>query len=183
MKVTLKQKKLASGKMSLYIEYYKGSYKDENGKEKHNREFEYLNQYLIADPTTKKEKDENQQTLQLAEDILALRKADILTGKYGFINPNKGNYRLYDYFDTLKENRSSYLSNYGTWVSTRRYIEEFFHISITFNEITPEIVESFKRYLDIKATTKYGTLLKHGSKYSYFNRFRAVIKSAYEEVL
>ncbi len=30
MKISLKQKKLKSNKISLYLEYYKGSYKDEN---------------------------------------------------------------------------------------------------------------------------------------------------------
>lgn len=41
---------MVSGKLSLYIEYYKGSFKDSNGKLKHNREFEYLNFYLIENP-------------------------------------------------------------------------------------------------------------------------------------
>lgn len=62
MKISLKQKKLKSGKNSLYLEYYKGSYKDENGKESHNREFEYLSKeigYLIQNPKNADEKRKN----------------------------------------------------------------------------------------------------------------------------
>ena len=42
MKITLKKKKLNTGKYNLFIEYYKGTIIDKNGKSKHNREFEYL---------------------------------------------------------------------------------------------------------------------------------------------
>jgi len=50
MKISLKKKKLKTGKHSLFIEYYKGTIIDKNGKTKHNREFEYLKKYLIIDP-------------------------------------------------------------------------------------------------------------------------------------
>ncbi len=181
MEVKLRKKKLKSGKISLYLEYYKGSYLDENGKRKHNRQFEYLKIYLHPAPKTSDERADNKEAIDLAEDILSIRKADVLTGRYGFVNKEKGKITLYDYFESLKEKRSSYLSSYGTWISTKRYIEEFFHPSLTLNEITPEILESFKRFLDVKAKTKYGNPLRYGTKYSYFNRVRAVIKSAYEE--
>ncbi len=42
MKIELKQKKGKSGKISLFLEIYKGSYIDDEGKRKHIREYEYL---------------------------------------------------------------------------------------------------------------------------------------------
>lgn len=57
MKISLKKKKLSIGKYSLFIEYYKGTKIDKNGKRKHDRKFEYLKQYLTIDPKTKKEKN------------------------------------------------------------------------------------------------------------------------------
>lgn len=42
MKIKLKKKKLTTGKYSLYIEYYKGKIRDENGKQTHIRQFEYI---------------------------------------------------------------------------------------------------------------------------------------------
>ncbi|WP_455508598.1 hypothetical protein [Butyricimonas paravirosa] len=49
MKITLKKKKLTTGKFSLYIEYYKGKIVDAEGNVKHNRDFEYLNGYIVKD--------------------------------------------------------------------------------------------------------------------------------------
>ena len=42
MKITLKERKLPSGKISLLIEYYKGSEISPEGKRRHIREFENL---------------------------------------------------------------------------------------------------------------------------------------------
>ncbi|WP_313384476.1 site-specific integrase [Chishuiella sp.] len=184
MKISLKQKKLNSGKISLYIEYYKGSKKDENGKEIHNREFEYLSKqigYLILDPKNASEKKENKEKIELAENIVAIRKTEFLQGKFGIVDRDKSKIKLFDYFETLKENRSSYLSNYATWKSVKRYLDQYFHPSITLAELTVESVNGFKRFLDVDAITKHGLPLKHGSKYGYFNRFRATLKQAYEE--
>ena len=82
MKISLKKKKLKSGKFSLYIEYYKGSNIDQNGLQKHNREFEYLKLYLHEPPSTAKEKKENKETLELAENICAIKQSDYIQGKY-----------------------------------------------------------------------------------------------------
>lgn len=182
MKITLKKKKLSTGKESYYIEYYKGYQKDKNGKMNHIREFEYLGKeigYLYVNPSNQVEKRKNKEIQELAENILAIRKADLVQGRFGIVNKEKVNITLYKYFDTLKEDRSSYLSNYGAWCSAKRYIDLYFHPSTVLSELTIESIEGFKRFLDREATTKYGTPLKHGSKYSYFNRFRATIRKAY----
>ena len=48
MKITLKQKKLADGMMSLYVDYYKGSSTNLQGKRIHLRDFEYLKKELAV---------------------------------------------------------------------------------------------------------------------------------------
>jgi len=181
MTITLKQKKISEEKLSLFIEYYKGSFRDENGKLKHNRQLEYLKLYVWSNPKNQTEKLQNKETLSEADGILAIKKAENLTRKFGMVNPHKGKIRFLDYFESLKEKRSGYLSNYGVWASTKRYVEQFFHPSLTFNELSVDIMENFRIFLDVKAITKYGTPLKEGTKYSYFNRFRTVVKLAYEE--
>ncbi|VDH15433.1 Tyrosine recombinase XerC [Algoriella xinjiangensis] len=179
--MTLKQRKISDTKISLYLEYYKGTTTSVDGKRKHLREFEYLKLYLILNPTTATDKNKNKENLELAENILAIRKTEFLQGKFGIVDRQKANITLYEYFDQLKENRSSYLSNYETWKSVKRYIDLYFNPSTTLSELTIVSINGFKRFLDIDAKTKYGLPLKHGTKYSYFNRFRATIKQAYEE--
>lgn len=181
MKISLKQKKISENKISLYLEYYKGTTTNVDGKRSHIREFEYLKLYIYSNPKTAKERELSKQNLQLAENIFAIRKSEFVQGKYGIIDRDKMNITLFDYFDTLKEHRSSYLSNYGTWISVKRYIEQYFHKSTALSEITVESIRGFKRFLDKEAISKNGTPLKHGSKYSYFNRFRAAMRQAYED--
>lgn len=43
MKISLKSKRISKGRLSLFIEFYKGHYIDKNGVNKYNRDFEYLN--------------------------------------------------------------------------------------------------------------------------------------------
>lgn len=76
MNITLKQKNLADGRISLFIEYYKGSSTNAQGRRVHLRNFEYLKLYLNPDPKSAKEKKENKETMALAESILAIKKAE-----------------------------------------------------------------------------------------------------------
>lgn len=81
MKTHLRKKKLKSGKTSLYIEFYKGHKTTNEGKIKHIREFEYLEFYLITNPNTASERKKNKEQLELAQKILAIRKAEVYRGK------------------------------------------------------------------------------------------------------
>ena len=83
MKITLKEKKLKSGMISLYIEFYKGMAVGDDGKRTHLRDFEYLKLYQFEKPKRASEKKNNKENLELAESILAIRKADYAQGKYG----------------------------------------------------------------------------------------------------
>jgi len=66
MKIKLKRRKLRSGKTSLLIEYFKGSYTLPNGKRKFDRDYENLKLYLVQSPKNAAEKKENKETLALA---------------------------------------------------------------------------------------------------------------------
>lgn len=115
MKIQLKKKKLQSGKYSLYIEYYKGSEKDENGTTKHFRDFEYLKEYLYINPRTPEERESNNQTQKKAEQILSIRKAEYAQGKYGIKDHSKEKFLFLKYYDKLKEERYESKGNYDNW--------------------------------------------------------------------
>ena len=76
MKITLKERKLSSGKISLLIEYYKGSEVSQEGKRKHIRDFENLKIYLHDNLKSFNEKKENKEALILAKKVLAIREAE-----------------------------------------------------------------------------------------------------------
>lgn len=181
MKIKLQQKKLKNGKSSLYLEFYNGYKKDENGLISHQRTFEYLQLYLFENPQNSDEKRKNKEAMQMAENIFTIRKADIIKGKYNIKNEKKGEITFLDYFRRLKDERYESHSNYGNWDAALKHIERFCPEHIELNEIDTDFVKDFKKYLDTKAKTKSGTPLAQNSKYAYFNKFRAALREAYNE--
>ncbi len=68
MKIHLRQRKQTKkGNISLYLEIYKGTTKNANGKIVGNRDYEYLDLYLVDKPRTPIDKQHNKETLKLAE--------------------------------------------------------------------------------------------------------------------
>lgn len=64
MKVHLRQRKhTEQGRISLYLEIYKGTEKAPDGSIKKIRDYEYLNLYLIDNPRSPIDKQNNKDTL------------------------------------------------------------------------------------------------------------------------
>lgn len=183
MKITLKEKKLADGRISLYLEFYKGSTTDVNGKRIHLRDFEYLKLYLLANPTTKKEKQENKETLALANNILTIRKTEFLQGRYGFKDTIKSKRTFLAFFSELTDEKMKMDSsnNYGNWFSTLRHLKKIVSPNFTFDEIDENFIKRVKSYFEKEALTKSNLPLSQNSKYSYFNKFKAAIRKAFDE--
>jgi integrase len=182
MKIRLKKKKLKTGKYSLYIEYYKGFIQDDKGKVEHNREFEYLKEYLIIEPRTAKERQENAEVLLRAEQVLSIRKAEYAQGKYGIKDRSKDKLLFLTYYDKLKEERYESKGNYDNWDAAQNHIEDYCKKrNITFEDIDEDFVIGFKKYLNKKARTKSNTELSQNSKYTYYNKFKAALRQAFED--
>ena len=181
MKIHLKQKKLKSGKTSLYIEFYKGYMTNEEGKIKHNRDFEYLELYLTTDPKSASERKENNEQLELANQILAIRKAEVYQGKYELQNNHKGKTNFLEFYTQKKEERYQTKGNYDNWEAAQKHLEAYCPQNITFNDIDVDFIKSFKKYLDTVAVTKSEKKLSQNTKHTYYNKFKATLNAAFEE--
>ena len=103
--IKIRQKELSNGNMSLYLDiYWKG-----------DREYDFLNLYLIV---AKKplDREQNNQTLLLAEQIKSQRLLDLHSGKYK-MKQNKMDYSFIEYFKQLTKDRLNSKGNYGNWDS------------------------------------------------------------------
>ncbi|GMN12057.1 site-specific integrase [Croceitalea sp. MTPC9] len=181
MKIHLRKKKLKSGKTSLYIEYYKGHKTTPEGKIKHIREFEYLELYLVTNPKTTDERKKNKEQLELAEQILAIRKAEIYQGKYKIQNDSKGRTGFIDFYNLKKEERYQTKGNYDNWDAAQKHIEKYCLPTTSFNDIDIDFIKGFKKYLDTVAVTKSKKRLSQNTKHTYFNKFKAAMRAAFEE--
>lgn len=181
MKVHLRQRKQTkAGKISLYLEYYKGVISKE-GTNKPVREYEYLELYLIDNPKTPLEKQTNKETLKLAESIKAKRELEIKNGEYGFKVEFKQKANFIDYFKGIVEQKKT-KGNLENWKSTLNYLIAYTGENITFKDVDVAFAEGFKKYLDT-TQKKNGGLLSRNSKASYFAKFRACLNQAVKDKL
>lgn len=88
--VRLRQKMLANGNISLYLDIYV------NGR----RSYESLKLYLVPE-VSKADKDTNRRTMQLATSIKAKRIVEIQNGEYGFKQSAAEKILFFDYFRSL----------------------------------------------------------------------------------
>lgn len=170
MKVTLR-KRNQGGKTSLYLDYY----------HKGKRKTEYLKLYLDPKAKTKDDKEVNKKTLQLAETIRAQRQIEIQNGVYGFSDNEKLKASFINYVEMLTEKRKDSKGNYGNWDSMLKHLKAFIPMDITFAEVDRKFVQGFKEFLDKDVKTKSNRSLSQNSKYSYFNKLRAVLKQAVKD--
>lgn len=181
IKVHLRKKKLKTGKLSLYIEFYKGIQTLENGKIKHLRDYEYLQLYLKENPKSAAEKKKNQEQLELAEQIVAIRKAEVYQGRYNIQNNKRGKIGFLNFYEQKKEERYQTKGNYDNWDAAQKHIEAYCPKHITLNDVDVDFIKGFKKYLDTVAVTKSHKKLSQNTKHTYFNKFKACLNAAFDE--
>lgn len=182
MKISLNKRKLKDGRISLSVEFYRGSETNEEGKRRHLRDFENLDTYLIADPKNSKERKENKEKLEFAENVLAIRKAEFVQGKFDFKNTTKSKRVFLNFFAELTEEKQQKDSsnNYGNWFSTLQHLKRIVSKNLTFDDIDEAFIKRVRNYFDNEARTKSDLPLSQNSKYSYFNKFKAALRNAFD---
>ena len=120
----LEQRLLADGQISLYLEYYLGRESepvlDEFGepvlyeggkmagtpkfKVRHIRRKENLNLYLVANPRTPIERNQNKETLQLAKKIRQEREQELLENSEGYRLKKDRQINFLEYFQNYIDN-------------------------------------------------------------------------------
>lgn len=179
MKVHLRQRKQTkSGKISLYLEYYKGTVKTEDGKTKAIRDYEYLDLYLKDNPQTKQERQTKKETLELAKSIKAKRELEIKNGQYGFKRSGSSNADFMVLFEEEAQKRKAKEGSLSNWLISKKHLENYLGSdTLPFKKNDKKFCEGFKEYLtNVKKTN--GEPLASSSVASYFSKFRATLNKA-----
>ncbi|NTU68651.1 MAG: site-specific integrase [Chlorobiaceae bacterium] len=176
-----KRKQGKSGRISLYLVYYKGSVPGPDGKLKALRDYEYLNLYLDDKPRTAAEREHNKKILELANSIKAKRELEIKNGEYGFDAGVKAKSLFLEYFKAEAEKKAK-PDDTGNWASTLKHLAGFvkkrYSPRITFSQIDKTFCEGFKDYLREDAKTRTGKPLASASQGAYYGKFRACLNKA-----
>ncbi|WP_372745219.1 tyrosine-type recombinase/integrase [Lutibacter sp.] len=157
MTIKLRQKKLAKGAISFYLDIYN------NGK----RTYEFLEVKIFAtdEPNIKKQKK------QIAELLRANKEVELLSNRTDYVPEHKINTNFFDFANT-------FISNYQKKDvrMINAALEKFkeFHKSknLYVSEITPVLMYGFKDYLNYKSG------LTGETPHNYFTRFKKILRDA-----
>ncbi len=179
-KVTLREKKLKSGRISLYLDIYP-PYFNPDTKKQSRREF--LNIHLLDDPQYPKEKEYNKIALAKANMIRAERELQFLNEQFDMTDRNAQNKSFLDYFFSKVRERYRSTGNFGNWKSSYHHLVKFTQGHCTFRDIDENFCKEFKTYLASSGLLRTGETLSINSQISYFNKFKAACKEATRERL
>ena len=144
----LKQKKLSDGNFSLYLDYYLGraDVKDETTGEivsKVQRKREFLHLTLLATPRTPIERQQNKETLALAQKIRFEREQELKESVHGYRLKKDREINFLDYFQ-------AYINAYTkkdirvVQLAIRRF-KEFINKVETYKELEDLLNDYLKR--------------------------------------
>ncbi len=173
-KVFLRDKAIAKGRKSLYLDFYPAVVHPGTGQQTRR---EFLGLYLYSKTASPMESQHNKETKALAESIRAKRQLEIQNGQYGVASDTKKKTDFIAFFRQLADKRFSSEGNYGNWSSAYNYLTDYFAHGLTVGDLTQERIEGFKEYL-IEETD-----LAQNSKAAYFSKFKAAIKQAFMDGL
>lgn len=178
MSVHLRKKKIANGKVSLYLDFYPPIRK---GDGKFTRR-EFLNRYLYEKPMTLDEKNHNKENILFAEGVKNRKEREILNEQDGIFNIQNKKRDFLEFFQDLCEKRKESDGNYGNWLSALHYLNSFTGGKCKMGDLTEDFCDRFKEYLlnANRLNTVKGLRLSHNSAQSYFNKFRCAINEATE---
>lgn len=180
----LKQKVLSDGNYSLYLDYYLGrvDVKDEETgevKSKVQRKREFLHLTLLASPRTPIERQQNKETLNLAQKIRFEREQELKESLHGYRLKRDRDINFLDYFQayidgyTKKDIRMVQiaLSRFRNFLKDTPEYSKFAY-KIKPKQINKDMIEAFTEYLQSRSVGE-------GAR-SIYQRFKKVIKYAIE---
>ncbi|MDI9878064.1 site-specific integrase [Flectobacillus longus] len=184
IKVTVRQKAITKGRMSLYLDFYPEIIDPQTGV-KTRREF--LKRYIIEKPKNTLEREQNKESLSFAEQIRASRenyfnKPEIYSEQEKEILKYKeiGERNFVEYFKSLVAKRKG--SNYENWLSAYKHLRDFTGGILTFSNLNESFCDSFREYLlSAKRRGNSKLLLSQNSALSYYTKFRTALNQAFRD--
>jgi integrase len=185
--VTLRKRKLPSGKITLYLDFFPPVY---NPKTHKLYRREYLSLYLVPKPKSAIEKALNSENLYKAEIIRGNRFNEV--NKQQIYTPFElerihlkevGEKSFIHYLKHTAESRTG--NNADIWKYAIIHFEMFLkNEDILMQDIDVTIIEDFRAYiLKAKCLRKKNQFLAQNTALSYFNKIKATLRKAYKKGL
>ena len=171
-KVTLRQRAISKGRISLYLDYYPAVHHPETMQMSRR---EYLGIYIYASPKNELERAFNGEMLAKAEAIRCIRVQALINEDFGFLDRNKMREDFLAYF--LKKCRKKEQK----WRIAYMHFSNYVQGRCTFGDLTVDLCQGFAEYLLKAKKLRREGRVSHNSAAAYFSTFRAVLKLAYRD--
>lgn len=174
-KVKLRKAPISKSRHSLYLDYYPAIPNPKTGKTTRR---EFLKLYLLDNPKSPFDKQQNKETLALAEAIRSKRQVEIQNGSFGFMNREKANTNFIEFFEALVGKKVG--SNKTSWRSALGYLTKFSGGQILMKDLSVSFCNDYKEYLLSTASKKSPkTTLSQNTASAYFGKFQSALKKAH----
>ncbi len=181
--VTLRSKKLAKGKLSLYLDFYPAIIHPKTGKPTRR---EFLKLKIFENPKNEIEREHNSTQVQLAEQIRSKRLMDIRNKEYGLKEHMDLDINFYNFYASIVEDyyNNGSKGNYHSWKSSLDYWEKYLGKSLNSKQLLPYHVEKYREFLlSAKTLRNSDKLLSRNTASTYYKNFINVLKRAYKKKL
>ncbi|MFT5213416.1 MAG: integrase [Patiriisocius sp.] len=138
---------------------------------------------------TPMQKQDNKQTLLLAEQIKQKRdneinKPEVYTAfeLERIKATEKGKLSFIHYYEQQMDKREG--NNYNVWLSAYNYLKEFANGTLIIANLDEKFCNDYRDYLlTAKSKRSHTTTLSQNTAHSYFNKFKATLKQAFKDKL
>ncbi len=165
-KVTLRQEKLRSDKLSLYHDYYPPIW-NPHIKKMSRREF--LGLYLIGNPKDRFELDYNEEIMLKTWDIRATSELAIINEEFGVLDRTKKQADFLEYFESKTKEK------YQKWEIVYKHFKGFCNGGCLMKDVTIRLCNDFRTY-SLKICVKQSSnIISRNSAAGYWSTFRALL--------
>lgn len=119
--------------------------------------------------------------VKLCDEIFTLKKSSYIKGKHDIKDDVKSKRSFLDFFVEKTEEKVDSPKNYGNWTATLVHLKRCIGTTLLFEDIDENFIKKIRIYFDKEARTKSDLPLSLNSKYSYFNKFKACLRAAFDE--
>lgn len=173
-KVTVRQRKLAKNKVSLYLDYYPAIRHPRTGRLTRR---EYLGIYIYANPTERFQQEYNRSMMKKAELIKCRRTESVINEQFGFLDRAKGRESFLDYFEKqMQENEYGY-----NWQTAFGHFKNYCGGSCCFDDITVDYCQKFLAYLISEKCARNGKRMMASSANNCLCKLKAVLRIAFDD--
>ena len=172
-KVTVRQRAITNGRISLYLDYYPAVRTPETMQMSRR---EYLGIYIYAHPKNEMEREFNNDMLNKAEAIRCIRVQSLINEEFGFLDKTKQKADFLAYFKRICRDKDQ------KWEFVYQHFYNFVKGQCTFGEVNVELCKRFRDYLlNAKQLKRKHLPVSLNSASGYFSTFRGLLRIAYRD--